>query len=117
VIINVRKDKMVYVQRIFKKEIKVQLVSHNENEICDVAERIKQYITKRFYGCDTKIVEGKLKVETDRNQTKVQIEYFKQQLKTLYHEKNITVSQSYRDVIDKDIAKIKAEINKFEKLL
>ena len=108
---------MVYVQRIFKKEIKVQRVSHNENEICDVVERIKQYIAKRFYGCDTKIVEGKLKVETDRNQTKVQIEYFKQQLKTLYHEKNITVSQSYRDVIDKDIAKIKAEINKFEKLL
>ena len=108
---------MVYIQRIFKKEITIQIESYAEEKIEDVTQRIKNYITKNFYNCDTKIIEGKLMIETDKNQAKVQIESYKQQLKALYHEKNITVSQHYRDVIDKDIKDMKAEICKFEELL
>lgn len=108
---------MVYIQRIFKKEITIQIESHAEKNIDDVIQYIKNYITERFYECDTKIAEGKLIVETDKNQAKAQIEYCKQKIKSLYREKERTNRSSYRLVIEKDIEEEKAEIRKFEKLL
>ena len=108
---------MVYIQRIFKKEITIQIESHTEENIYDVAQYIKNYVTERFYGCDTKIVESKLMVKTDKVQAKANIEYYKEQLKSLCHEKNIAVSQRYRDVIDSDIEETKKKIKEFEKLL
>ena len=108
---------MVYVQRIFKKEITIQLESYAEEKIEDVTQRIKNYITKSFYSCDTKIVEGKLMIKTDKVQAKAQIEYCKQKIKLLYREKECTNSTSYKLVIDKDIEEEKAEIRKFERLL
>jgi len=108
---------MVYVQRIFKKEITIQIESYAEKKIDDVVQCVKNYITESFYGCDTKIVEGKLIIETDKVQAKAQIEYCKQKIKSLYREKERTNKTSYRLVLDKDIEEEKAEIRKFENLL
>lgn len=108
---------MVYVQRIFTKEVTIQVVSHAEKNVDDVVQCVRNFITQRFYSCDTKIIEGKMVVETDKNQAKIQIEYCKDKIKLLRREKMQTSRTTYREVIDKDIKAEQNEIHKFEKLL
>lgn len=108
---------MVYISRIFKKEITIQIVSHAEENIDSVVQRIKNFVTQRFYDCDTKIIEDKLTIENDKNQAKIQIDYLEHQLKVLQRQKAHFNSKTFDGFIDNDIEIMKKEIQKFKKLL
>lgn len=108
---------MVYIPRIFKKEITIKIEGHTEDNVNDVVRRIKNIITQRFYGCDTEIIEGKLKIENESNQIKIQIDYFEDKLKVLQRQKAHFHSETFDGFVDNDIEIVKNEIQKFKKLL
>ena len=108
---------MVYIPRIFKKEITIKIEGHTEDNVNDVVRHIKNIITQRFYGCDTEIIEGKLVIENENNQTKIKIGYLEDKLKVLQSQKAHFHSKTFDGFIDGDIEIVKNEIQKFKKFL
>lgn len=70
-----------------------------------------------YYSCDTKIVEGKLMVENEVKQIKIQIDDCECKLRDLKSDKGQYHSLVYQRLIDEDKKDVENEIRKLKNLL
>jgi len=103
--------------KLFKKEITIQIESGDEKNVNDVVQRVKNIITPVYYGCDTRIIEGKMVIKNEVAQIKTQIEYCESKLEELRRDKGQYLSVAFQRSIDRDIINVEDEIRDLKNAL